>query len=80
MERKHQKEFLILKIMAFESATSNIQNLDQDTCHWLSMIYETRLSFNISIREVFPKSRSLTVIRKYDEGALIQILQQSGTL
>ena len=80
MDRKNQKEFLVLKIIAFESLTTNCQNAEQDTCHWPSMIYETRLRFNMSLREAFPKSRALTVMKKYDESALMQILQQFQTL
>ena len=44
------------------------------------MIYETRLRFNISLREVFPKSRSLTVMKKCDEISLMQIFHRFGTL
>ena len=32
MERKNHKEFLILKILAFESAASNCQNPEGDMC------------------------------------------------
>ena len=80
MDRKNQKECLVLKIIAFESLTTNCQNVEEDTCHSPSMIYETRLRFNMSLREAFPKSRSLTVTKKYDESALMQVLQQFETL
>ena len=44
------------------------------------MCYETSLRFNISLREIFFKSGSLRVMKKYDESALMQILQEFGTL
>ena len=44
------------------------------------MCYETSLRFNISLREIFFKSGSLRVMKKYDEGALMQISEQFGTL
>ena len=71
---------LVLKIIAFESGTRNSHNPEQDICHWQSMCYETPLRFNISLREIFSKSGSPRVIRKSDESALIQILQEFGTL
>ena len=76
MDRKNQKEFSVLKIIAFESATTNCQNAEEDTCQWPSLIYQKRLRFNMSLREAFPKSRSVTVMTKYDESVLMQILQQ----
>ena len=50
MEQKNEKKFLVLKIIAFESETTNSHNPEQDTCHWGSMFYETPLRFNISQR------------------------------
>ena len=75
-----RKMFSVLKIIAFESGTTNSHNPEQDTCHWQSMCYETRLRFNISLSEIFSKSRSLRVMEKYDESAVTQILQKFGTL
>ena len=72
--------FLLLKIIVFELGTTNSLNLEKDTCHWQSMCYETSLRFNISLREIFFKSGSLRVMKKYDESALMQILQEFGTL
>ena len=80
MEENNQKKFLVLKIIAFESETANSDNLEQHTCHWQSMCYETPLRFNISLREIFSKSGSPRVMKKYDESALMQILQEFGTL
>ena len=80
MEQKYPKKFSILKIIAFESGSTNSLNLEKDTCHWQSMCYETPLRFNISLREIFSKSGSPRVMKKYDESALMQILQEFGTL
>ena len=33
MERKIQKKFLVLKIIAFESVAASSHNPEQDTCH-----------------------------------------------
>ena len=55
-------------------------HLEKDTCHWQSMCYETSPRFNISLREIFFQSRSIIVTEKYDESALIHILQGFGTL
>ena len=80
MKENNQKKFLVLKIITFELETTNSHNPEQDFCHWQSMCYETPLRFNISLREKFSKSVSLTVMKKYDESALMQILQEFGTL
>ena len=80
MEQKSQKKFLLLKIIAFQSETINSQNREHDTCHWQSMSYENPLRFNISLSEIFSKSGSLIVMKKYDESAVMKILQGFGTL
>ena len=80
MEQENLKKFLVLKIIAFELGTRNSQNPEQDNCHWQSMCYETPVRFNISLREIFFKSSSLRVMKKYDESALMEILQEFGTL
>ena len=80
MEQKNEKKLLVLKIIAFESGKANSHNPEQDICHWQSMCYETPLRFNISLREIFFKSSSLRVMKKYDESALMLILQEFGTL
>ena len=79
MEQKIQKKLLVLKIIAFESGKANSHNPEQDICHWMSMCYETHLRFNISLREIFSKSRSPRVMKEYDESALMQILQEFWT-
>ena len=73
------KKLLVLKIIAFESGTANSHNPEQDICHWQSMCYETPLRFNISLREIFSKSGSPRVMKKYDESALMQISEDFGT-
>ena len=80
MEQKNEKKLLLLKIIAFESGTANSHNPEQDICHWQSMCYETPLRFNISLREIFSKSGSPRLMKKSDESALMQILQEFGTL
>ena len=80
MEQKNRKKFLVLNIIPFELVTRNSQNLEQDISHSQSMCYETALRFNISLREIFSKSGSDRVMKKYDESALMQISQEFGTL
>ena len=80
MEQKNPKKFLVFKIISFEWGSTNCLNLEKDTCHWQSMCYETSLRFNISLREIFAKWRCPRVMKKYDESALMQILQELGAL
>ena len=80
MQQQIVKKLLVLKIIALESGTRNSHNLEQDICHWQSMCCETSLRFNISLREIFSKSGPSRVMKKYDEGALMKILQEFGTL
>ena len=72
--------FLALKINAFKSGMTNSHNPKEDTCHWQSICYETPLRFNISQKEIFSILGSLRVTKKYDETALMQILQEFETL
>ena len=44
------------------------------------MCYETHVRFTRSLRELFSKPGSLRVRKKSDESALMQILQEFGTL
>ena len=80
MEQKNLNNMLVLKIIAFESGTRNSHNPEQDICHWQSMCYETPLRFNISLREIFSKSGSPRLMKKYDESALMPVLQEFGSL
>ena len=41
MEQQNQKKFFVLRVIAFESGTTNSPNPEQDTCHWQSICYET---------------------------------------
>ena len=79
-QKKYQKTILVLKIIAFESGTTNSHTPEQDTCHWQSICYQGTLRFNISLSEKFSKSGSLRVMKKEDESALMRILQEFGTL
>ena len=74
------KKLMVLKIIAFKLGTTNSYNAEQDTCRRQSMCYETPLRFNISLKEIFSKSGSLRVMKKYDECVLMQTLQEFGTL
>ena len=80
MKQKNRKKLLVLNIIPFESGKTNSHTPEQDNCHWQSMCYETPLRFNISLREIFSESGSPRVMKKYDESALMQILQEFGTL
>ena len=60
---KKMKTSLVLKIITFESGTTNSQNREQDTSHWQSSCYETPPRFNISLKGIFLKSSSLRVIK-----------------
>ena len=79
MEKKNQKNFFVVRIISFESVTTNSHNPEQDTCHWQSMCYETSLRFNISLTEIFFKSGYLRVMKKYVENTLMKILQEFRT-
>ena len=80
MEQTNLKRNFVLKISSFESGTTNSHNPEQDNCHWQSMCYERNLRFNISLREIFSKSESPILMKKYDESAVMQISQEFGTL
>ena len=73
---KKSEKMLVLKIIAFESGMTNSHNPEKNIFHWHSMRYETPLRFNISLREIFSKSGSPRVMKKYDESALMQISQK----
>ena len=75
MEQKNLNKLLVLTIIAFESGTTNSHNPEQNIFHWHSVRYETPLRINISLREIFSKSGSPRLMKKYDESALMQILQ-----
>ena len=76
MEQKNPRKFSVLKVIPFELRTTNSLNLATDTCHWQSMCYERPLRFNISLREIFSKSGSPRLMKKYDESALMPVLQE----
>ena len=80
MEQKNLNKLLVLTIIAFESGTTNSHNPEQNIFHWHSVRYETPLRINILLREIFSKSGSPRLMKKYDESALMQILQDFGAL
>ena len=80
MQQENLKKFSVLEIIACESGVTYSQNPEQDNCDWISISYERSLRFNISIREIFSKSGSPIVMKKYDESALMKISQDFGTL
>ena len=80
MEQENLKKFSVLEIIAFESRVTYSQNPEQDNCHWQSICYERSLRFNISLREIFSKSGSPRLMKKYDESALMPVLQEFGSL
>ena len=80
VEQKNQKQFLVLKIIAFESGTANSHNPEHDIFLWKSMCYETLLRFNIYLREINSKSESPRLMKKSEESALMPVLQGFGSL
>ena len=80
MEKKNPKKLLVLKISTFESGSTNSQNPELDICHWQSMCYGTALRFDMSLSDIFSKSRSPRVMKKDDESALMRISQDFRTL
>ena len=80
MQPENLKKFSVLEIIACESGVTYSQNPEQDNCDWISICYERSLRFNISLREIFSKSGSPIVMKKYDESALMKISQDFGTL
>ena len=79
-EKQNEEKFFVFKVIAFESVETDSHNPKEDTCHWQSMCYETPLKFNTELREIFSKSGSLRVMKKYDESALMLLLQEIGSL
>ena len=79
-KQKNQKKFLVLKIIALELGMTNSHNLEQDNCHYKSICYETPLPFTMSLKEIFFKSGFLRIVKKRDESALMNILQEFRTL
>ena len=80
MKPKDRQKLFVLNIIPFQLGTTNSKNPEHYNCHWQSMCYDRHLRFNISLREIFSKSGSPIVMKKYDESALMQISQDFGTL
>ena len=80
MEQKNEKKLLVLRISALQSGKANSHNREQGIGHWQSLCYEKPLRFNISLREMFSKSGSPRLMRKYDESALMPLWQEFESL
>ena len=80
MKEKNRKKLLVSDIIALDSLTRNSKNPEEVNCHWQSMCYKNPLGFNISLREIFSESGSPTVMKIYNESALMQISQEFGSL
>ena len=80
MEQTNLKKYLVLKLIAFEPETTNSHDPELGICHWQSICYETHLRFNTSLRDIFSKSKSPRVMKKYDESALMPIWQEFRSL
>ena len=80
IQQKQLEKLLVLKIIAFESGRRNWHNPKQNLFHWDSMCYEKTLRFKISLMEIFSKSGSPIVMKKYDESVLMQISQEFWAL
>ena len=76
---KQSEKLFLLKIIAFELGTTNSRHPEEDTCHWQSICYETPLRFTMTLKDIFWKSGSLRVMKKYDGSAHMQILYKFGT-
>ena len=80
IEQKILKNFFVFEIIAFESGAAVSHSLEQDTCHWQSMSYETPLRFSILVRGIFSKWVFQRKMKKFDKSALMQISQVFKTL
>ena len=63
MEQVNPKKFLPFKIIAFKSASTNSNILEQDTSHWQSICYQATLRFKVSSRELYSTVGSLRVMK-----------------
>ena len=72
--------FLVLKLIEFKPGSTNSHNPEEDTCHWQWIWYQATLRVNISLTEIFSKPDSLRMMKKQDESALMEVLQDFGTI
>ena len=63
MDQKNQKTILAFEIIAFEPGSTNSHNPEQDTSHWQSTCYERTLRFNVSLKELYSKRGSPTLMK-----------------
>ena len=78
IEQKNRKKLSVLKIIAFESGTTNSHNPKLDIFHWQSMCYATPLGFNYSVREIFSKWASLGVMKNLIKAVWCKFCQSWG--
>ena len=78
MQPQIQKKCFIFEIIVSELVSLNCLYLGQDTCHRKEMCEQGLPRIDVSIRETFSNSISLTLINKYDKGAMMQISKVLG--
>ena len=71
MEQKIEKTFFVLQIIAFELRVADSHNIEQDTCHQMSMSLQTSLRFYLTLGDIFSKSTSLRMTKKHDKSPLM---------
>ena len=63
MEQENPKKFFEFKIFVSEQGSTNSHILEEDTCDWQSICYQVSQRFNMSLRVVYSKPGSLTLIK-----------------
>ena len=63
MEQTLQQKVFVFQIIAFEMEVANSDNLEQDTCHRMSMYSQTPLRFHLKLKEIFSKSTFLRMMK-----------------
>ena len=63
MEQKNHKKFLVLKIITFETGSTNSDIVEQDTSRWQPICYQATRRFKISLSEVYSTAGSLGVMK-----------------
>ena len=79
MEQENQQLFLVLKIIAFESGTTNSHNLDRILVTGSQCATKHTAGLTYHSGRYFPNQGLPGVIKKHDESALMHILQEFAT-
>ena len=58
-----RKFFFFFQITEFQFGVANSQNIEQETCHRISMSSKTLLRFHLTLGATFSKSTSLTMMK-----------------